>query len=293
MANLKVSDTTMRVSGLLMQLIESPMSFQDMFEYFDKAFDNSVYSTQVLIKYLNTLRAVGLQIQRKKGLYYLLNFLTEIKLSKQEIEAYKNLEISVLKYGTTKNIENFINLKKKFLKFFDLQTQSELNDMNVGILTSKLGLKIKFFQQLCDENQKIKIKYGDKNYTVEPKQISFIDNMVYLECYNTSQVQMTKFILEKTEFVEQQPSKSTNRNSFEPVLFELSGKLAHTYKLKEGESIIAEHDTKIFVKSYIDDYEFLARRLIRYGSLCKIINPIEFKQYFINFTDNILSLYED
>ena len=294
MANLKISDTMLRVSKLFIQLLEKPMDFNEIFEYFNQISKTPVYSKEVIIKYLNTLRAAGLEIERLKGgKYYLYNFLTAITLNTKEIEAFKKLEIAVLRYGTIKNIRTFIDFKRKMIKFFDKETQKELNKLNIGNFSSILTAKVKTFQQLCEDNQKIKIKYKNKLFTVEPKQISITDNLIYLECYNTNQSEKTKFLLDKVSLIEQQPSKNTNRDSSTAVLYELSGKLAHTYKLKEGEKIIAEHPTKIFVKAQTNDYNFLARRLLRYQTCCKIIEPKEFRKYFISYTNKILDLYKD
>ena len=294
MSELKISDTIIRVSKLFLQFLETPMDFDDMFEFFNNVCKTPVYSKEVLNKYLNTLRAAGLRIERLKGgKYYLYNFLTAVNLNEKEIEAYKKLEISVLRFGNSKDIKTFLHFKRKMIKFFDENTQKQLNIPNIISFSSELNAQIKIFRKICEECQKIKIKYENKIYIVEPKEILFIDNLLYLECYNTNQSKKSRFPLNKITLLEREPSKNTEQNFTTTVLYELSGKLAHNYKLKEGESIIAEHDSKIFVKAVIDDYEFLARRLIRYKNLCKIIKPVEFREYFIDYTNKILDIYKD
>lgn len=289
----KISNTTIRVSKLFLELLERPMDFNEMFDFFNKQHNTNIYSTEVLNKYINTLRAIGLKIKRINGKYHLLNSLTNIHLSKNEIAAFKELEIKIIEYGTNKNLLDFISLKRKILKFCDETTQKNLNMLNTKFFNSELGIKIKLFQNLCEDEQKIKIEYNNKEYIIEPKEVFFIENKPYLKAYNNTFSNINQFEIEKIKLFKQQPLKNTQIEIKRYALYELSGKLAKTYKIKEGEIIIAKHDTKIFIKCELDDYEILAKRLIRYKEFCKIINPTDFKEYFLNYTNNILKIYEN
>ncbi len=292
--NIKFSETILRVSSLLLQLLQKPMNYEEMFDFYNKNFENTVYSKEVLNKYLNTLRMAGLNIERINGRYTLLNFLTQISFSKEEAEIFRKIEQAILKYGTVKNIKTFLNFKTKLIKFLDTDSRKAINYYdNTITFTTKLGLLIKQYNQLCEDKQKIKIKYRSKTLTVEPEQVLCIDNKFYLECFNISDYKLNLMEIEKICLLEQQPAKNTYKTSPNTVLFELSGRLAQNYKLKEGETIIAENQAKIFVKSPLNDYEFLARRLIRYQNCCKILKPIEFKEYFKDYINEIFNIYEN
>ena len=291
-ANSKVSDTILRVSTLLLKLMEKPMNYEDIFEYFGEKVSSQVYTTEVIKKYLNTLRALGLDILKEKGKYFLTNFLVQVELTPEEIVAFNHMETLILKYGTTAHIKNFINFKKKILKFLDKKSREKINYIKVGFFTSKLGLKIKEFQEICDEGQRIKIEYKNTEMIVEPRDICFINNKVYLECLDCENSTIKKIILDRINLISRQPLKNKNTNFPKSVVFELSGRLAKIYKLKEGETVLAENPNKLFVKNTSEDYEFLAQRLIRYKNFCKIIKPDEFKDYFINYTNKILDIYK-
>ena len=75
------------------------------------------------------------------------------------------------------------------------------------------------------------------------------------------------------------------------IVYEISGKLANTYKLKEGEVLLAKNNQKLFIKNMNEDFEFLAKRLIRYKECCKVLLPKEFENYFKNYIDKILDMY--
>lgn len=291
-SNLKISDTTKRVALLLKELIKRPLSYDDMLKLFSENGEKPVYTTEVLNKYINTLRTLGLQIKRIDGKYTLLTFLYQLVLSKQETEVFNNIETSILKYGTDKNIKCFLGLKKKILKFFDANSQREINNYVEQVLTTPLGLKIKMFEKICDDELTVKIKYNGEIITAEPRQILFSDNKIYFECLDTKKIEIRKLPIQKVSLILQQPAKNKNIMMASSVVYEIMGRLAQNYILKEGESIIFQNDEKKVIKAENEDYELLIKRLIRYKNNCKIIKPVKFRDYFEKYTDRILSLYE-
>lgn len=291
-SSLKTSDTTLKIGKFLLEFINIPMSYDEMFKFFDKKLNNPVYSKEVLSKYLNTLRALGLETKKHNNQYYLVNFLYQVNLSKDEVKAFNDLETSILKYGTDRNIKTFYEFKRKILKFFDYKSQSKINNYVEQVLTTKTGLKIKQFEKICNDEQQIKVSYKDEILTLEPKQILFYENRIYLEGYEAKTYKARKLLLEKVDLIEQQPVKNKNFKMFNTVVYEISGKLANTYKLKEGEVLLAKNNQKLFIKNMNEDFEFLARRLIRYKECCKILLPKEFEDYFKNYIDKILNMYE-
>lgn len=292
-SQLKSSGTSSRVALLLRELIKRPLDYTDIMKLFDEKNKKQVYTTVVLNKYINTLRTLGLEIKRSEKKYTLLTFLYQIVLTDEEIQALNDLEITILKFGTDNEIKTFLEIKRKILKFFDKKAQNELSNYTERYLTSTLGLKVKMFGKLCDDKQNIKLRYKGEVFTVEPKRILFIDNKIYFECIDVKIFEIKKLPIEKITLLKQFPLKNRNILFSNSVVYEIFGRLANNYKLKDGESFIINEDGKKIVKTENEDYELLSRRLIRYKNYCKILKPIEFKDYFEKFTDKILSLYEE
>ena len=291
-SNLKTSETTKRVALLLKELVKKPLSYDDMLKLLSEKGEKPVYTTEVLNKYINTLRTLGLQVKRIDGKYTLLTFLFQLVLSKQETNVFNNLETSILKYGTDKNIKCFLDIKKKILKFFDVNSQREINNYVEQFLTTPLGLKIKMFEKICDDELTVKIKYSGETITVEPKQVLFTEKKIYFECFDIKKIETRKLPLQKITLVSQEPVKNKNIIASNAVIYEIRNRLAQNYILKEGESIIFQNDEKKVIKAENEDYELLTKRLIRYKNNCKIIKPVKFRYYFEKYTDKILSLYE-
>ena len=200
--NIKTLETILRVLGLLLQLLQNAMSYQEMFDFYNKNFKTPIYSKEVLNKYLNTLRIAGLDIERYNGKYVLFNFLTQVILTEEEINTFKKFEQTVLRYGTTKNIQTFWNFKTKFIKFLDTNSRKAINFYDDTIsLRTKLGVIIKQYNEFCEDGQKIKIKYDGKVKIVEPEQVIFTNNKIYLECIDTSDSKIKKLDTEKIKIL--------------------------------------------------------------------------------------------
>ena len=70
----KLSDTFFKVSKLFLGLMEKPMDYQEMSDFLNEKDCPCEFSTEILNKYINTLRALGLQIEKVKNKFQLFNF---------------------------------------------------------------------------------------------------------------------------------------------------------------------------------------------------------------------------
>ena len=290
---LKISDTSSRVALLLKELIKRTLTYNDMLQLFNDNNKKPVYTTVVLNKYLNTLRTLGLNIKREGGKYTLLNFLVQIALSDEEVKAFNNMGKNIIKYGTSSDFQTFLEFKKKILKFMDANSQNKMNNYIETYFATPLGAKIKLLGKICDDGLMVKIRYKGEIHTVEPKQILFIENNIYFECYKPKTYLIIKIPVEKVKVISQQPVKNKNTLCKNGVVFEIYGRLISNYKLKDGERVLNETHESMVIKTENEDYELLAKRLIRYKDNCKILKPVEFIKYFEKFTNKILALYEN
>ena len=75
------------------------------------------------------------------------------------------------------------------------------------------------------------------------------------------------------------------------TIFELYGRLAKIYVLKENERIIDSFSDRLVIANGSCDKEILFRRLLRYDELCKILfsseDVIKFKKMIQKSLDNI------
>ena len=286
------SDSSARVALLLSELIKKPLNYSEIRKLFDDNNKKSVSTNEVLNKYINTLRTLGLNIKRKEGKYTLYNFLVQIVLTNEETEAFNKLQMNIAKYGSIREINIFYEIKKRILRFLDVNSQNEINTYIDQYLVNSLGIKVKLFAKLCDDGQILKIRFKGEIHNVEPIEVIFLENKIYLECYEPKIMSIVKFPIEKITLVKQQPLKNKNRMFTNSVVYEIYGRLKENYKLKDGERYLYEDEKRKVIKVENEDYELLAKRLIRYKNNCKVLKPENFQKYFKDFTNKILALYE-
>ena len=290
---MRSSDSSIRVALLLSELLKRPLDYSEMRKLFNDKNKKSVSTNEALSKYLNTLRTLGLNIKREDKKYTLYNFLVQIVLTEDETSAFKNLETNVLKYGSKNEIQTFYEIKKRILRFLDAKSQNNISKLVEKYFTTPLGVKMQLFGKYCDERQTIKIKYNGIIHNIEPREVLFIEDKTYLEGYEPKTMLIVKFPLEKITFVKQLPTKSKSDMFTNSFVYEIYGRLKENYKLKDGERVLLYDDKKKVIKVENEDYEILARRLIRYKNNCKILKPARFEKYFRDFTNKILANYEE
>ena len=72
------------------------------------------------------------------------------------------------------------------------------------------------------------------------------------------------------------------------TIFELYGRLAKNYRLKENERLIEKFPNKIVIANSNSDKKVLFKRLLRYDVLCKIIHSKNDVKEFQNLVNNSL-----
>ena len=77
------------------------------------------------------------------------------------------------------------------------------------------------------------------------------------------------------------------------TIFELYGRLADVYVLKDGERVIDYKKEKIVIANGYEDKGILFKRLLRYDVLCKITHPKEDVQEFKNLLAKIIGIFKE
>lgn len=303
----KKNDTGLRVLEVLKLLIKEPLSCEDLLKKIEgKQNIENIYAQETLLKYFNTLEFVGLKIEKRKkdGKFFLRNLPVELSLSENEIK------ILCLLDGYVKNLyqrkievsfsEFLKNLEKSFSKetMFVYKSIKENNKMKTDIDFLCSSSFIRKLEKFCLDSQKLKIGYLSKSnksteiFVVEPKYILYEVDKVYLFVYNPKLAQNQKLLLENIIHVVQLPQKVSSNSSPNTVVFELKGRLAKSYKLKDGEKIINYSATNIIVSTFKEDKMILFKRLLKYGENCRILQPVSMQKEFINYIDKILITME-
>jgi len=282
----KISDTSIRVLETLKILCQKSVSVQDVITHFEKIDPNNrIYTNEVILKYINTLKVFGYRFVKEKDKYVLLNAPNQFSFDEKDLKSLYLIEKSANLFPEEKvrtEISSFLqDLKKKFDDNTRLlyQNSSKPNPINIGLSYNKYIDRIKKYEKYCVDKQRLKIRYENQNKVilsvmVEPNEIKYKNSDVYLSVYNALSAQVLDINFDSILEIEQLPLRSNAITMLSSVTFLLKGRLAKSYKLHDGEKLLQlKSDGDIIILNQQEDRQLLLRRLMRYGGNCEIISP--------------------
>lgn len=299
----KKCDTSLRVLQTLLFLTEQPASIQDILNYF-KEKQQVLYTSKVILKYLNTLKVFGFRLLRNKNKYILLNAIPAISFSDDELEGLKLLANLSENIPESKIKKDLATLYEKLEIHFDNGTKLKAKNikLNNNIQNShydKYKEIIKQYETYCEDKFQLRITYINRRKEVTirciPIEIKFHYNEVYLNCYDIKTANMVDIRLRDIKEVHQYPTmQNSNNYIFSNVTFKLKDRLAKAYKIKDGEKLFQSlPNGDIIISNNKEDREELLHRLLRYGSFCEVLSPMNFRDEMKELITSTLKLYEN
>lgn len=280
----RMHNASVRVLNLLKILIKNDIDIKTLNKNLKKTFDD-IEAPETFLKYFATLDFSGLKIKKINKKYSLCSYLLQFNFSEEEI----NLLALIYEFFGQSCIEcerlelnEFINTIKKTMNEKDRYIFSEkLSNIEVSEL-SFLSKEAQKYQEYIDLSQKLRITYHGKKYTVEPKNAVIEDGKIFLEVYCFQEYCCKKFLTEDIESLEILPTKVTNCGLTESIVFEVKGKLMDNYRLRDYEKIQTFSEDSMVIINYGEDRDLLLKRLLKYGSNCKILTPKSFQEEFLS-----------
>lgn len=300
----KFSDTSIRVMETLKILANKPASIQDILNHFEKIDPkNRIYTSEVILKYINTLKVFGMRFTKKKDKYILLTSPCELHFSKEDLQSIALLEKYSRQFPEEKiktEIDKFIQeIEKRFSDTTKLLANNikKPTELNFSLSYEKYSARIKEYEKYCLEAQRLKVTCKDSknkqiSITIDPNELKYKGEKVYLSAYNPLLAQIQDINLDDIISITQLPTKSNPMNMLSAVTFKLKGTLAKTYKLHADEKLIQiEKDGNIIILNQKEDRRLLLKRLMRYGENCEVISPKSLRDEMAELIEETLKLY--
>lgn len=300
----KIGDASVRVLETLKFLSQKSSTVQEILKNFEKIDPNSrIYTSEVILKYINTLKVFGFRFIKEKDKYVLLNMPSQIELNENRIQALLLIENALSKFPeeeVKREVRLFLqNLERRFSDNTRLLLSNikKPYEDKLKFDYSKYEKQIQTYEKYCYDEQRLKITYKKKNKTetsiiAEPNEIKYMANNVYFNVYNPATAQIQNINLDSITKAEQLPLKSNPVNMITSVTFELKDRLAKAYNLHDGEKLLQlKTDGNIVVMNQKEDHSLLMQRLMRYGENCEIIAPKTLREEMKQLIKSTLELY--
>lgn len=296
----KYCETSVRVIETLLLLLNNKLSTNDILNYFRNIYPESkINNKEVILKYLNTLKVAGYEIQKDKEKYFINTSPKQIKFSQRELEAKIFLENIIAQFPNTKNKIKIQKLLQNIEKYYQKSNNENIDypQLNLNIETNNIKNLIEELEQYCNDKQKLKIEIKNspenKIITVTPLEIIFKKDHFVFSTYSQTTGTIINIPLNKIIKVEQYPTITSASAPLSTISFELKDRLAKAYNLKDGERIIdIKPNGNIVISNNLEDKNELIERLLRYGKYCEIITPKTVRDEMKAILKNALENYK-
>lgn len=301
----KVSDTSIRVLETLKFLSQNAASIQDIIRYFEKKDPNSrVYTNEVILKYINTLKVFGFKFKKEKDKYVMLNTPNQLGFDEKHLKTLlliKNCSEFLPEKSVKIEMHKFLqDLEMRFNDESRLLAQNVVrtSTLNFGLNYNRFSEQINEYEKYCSDGQKVKITYKDRHepavsIIVEPSEIRYKSENVYLRIYNPMSAELKDIDFATILEVKQLPLKANPTNMLSSVTFRLKDRLAKGYRLHDGEKLLKiETEGSVVILNQLEDRTLLLKRLMRYGENCEIISPKSLRDEMYKMITATLSNYK-
>ena len=241
------------------------------------------YNNYIVSKYIHTLRACGIDIQKLNKRYCIINFPLGMKFSNLDTQ----LLYDIKSVGSKIALDN---ISYTIEKFFD-KIHLSFYKSGTGVLSSHNFNVIKNLEYAYKTNAEVVITFVDDHKEKFFLRDIKINNGKYF-FIAANEGGTFDIDPEKIYNVELLNKKTKIDYSNSGVTYELYGSLAERYQLRENERIIKyKDDGTIVILNEYEDRTVLIHRLLRYDSLCKVIGPSDFLKKFKDVINESLENY--
>lgn len=301
--NAKIANAGLRVLEMLKILVQRPTTLNEIINSNeDNENTRNVYAKETISKYFNTLKIMGFKVDKVSNKFYLRANLDKISLDAKEIKTFCFLKQYAQSLNKCELGDNMRELFRIIENSLDDESRKLMNNsagkgITLGNFTPDKSEKlIQKYEGYCRDHMKLRIRYKTRNqirtYKIEPKNIVFKTNKVFLHGYNYVDNEYKEFLIANIEDSVRLPQKATDRNYLNPISFQLKGHLAKVYVMRENEKLMDMTDDTITVLNYDEDRENLMHRLLRYRDNCEVKYPKHYRAEFARYMDKILENYE-
>lgn len=300
----KLNNGCINLFRFLILLYEDKAFYDDVVEIYKNEIDEKTDNTlQVILnKAINALKVFGIKIVKDKNKYHLdsslysLNYdFGDLKSISILINATENFPDNKIKNNLTelfKNLEIRMDNKSK-------NTISSLsNNYNFTFFYTNLKDQISKCKELCKTEMSFDITYIQNEKEISSKgfakDVLFDTKNAYLKFFDITNNMQAEIPLSNILSLDAHHSKAKAQECATTITFEISGRLAKTYQLKENENLIdiRPNGNKIIANKNEPIDKFFAR-MMKYFDCCKIMGPKNVKEQMQKLINETLSQYED
>ncbi len=283
-------------------LSDGPKSYKEICDYFlYHTYLRETISIDTLRVYINSLKRIGCEVKRVRGedkesRYVILSHPFELKLTPEQIQSISKVYKSIVKKMDIQELLAMDNLFEKIGNY--IKNENFINDMKKISMLNGIDKKLlKDLIDCCDKKEQIVINYnspntGKKDIEIIADKIDISNNKIYLYGTGFEYNQYGCFLVNRINQIKEIKFEKTIPDNIKmlTVTYEIN-KEPDKIDLNDNEKIISQSKDKTVIEVTTSNEFLLRQRLLEYGPACKILQPTEFKNKFIELLKDMKAGY--
>ena len=280
---LKKNLSSIQVLKTFKLLLQGNFTMTELVDKLNSEETDMVFSNSTVSKYINTCRFMGIEIPKIQNKYFVASMPFGLDMSVKDIELIRLLQKTVKKFFTKtadKKFEDFIEKLSRYsnrnIYKISAGNQSEIRDK---------------FENAVEENRKIRLIFrSGEIIECVPSDMVNVKRKLYFNVIVSGNEKL--YALDRITGIEILNTKylPVNEES-RAVVFKLKGNLAKRYQMRENEKELNRDEESVTISNTGESREILYSRLLRYDTLCEILEPSICREDMIKIIKNTLLNY--
>lgn len=280
-------------------LTESPKSYHDVKKYFtEHPYLREQISLDTLRVYMNSFKHAGCKVVRIRENGISKYFIPENPFKLNITDEQKKAVLKV--YKTLKNIlsaEEIINLDALLLKLADYIKNEDFvtSYKKISVLNKENPLIIRKLLECCRNKKQLTLVYnsphtGIKEIEIIAQRLVYRSNKMYIKAKGLEYNQDSEFLLSRITDIHDVKDSSENINEEKEVTitYELRLLDGENPQLDDNEKLICRKNNLATVSLTGNNPFYLKQRILSFGSDCRVLEPEEFKNEYVNMLKTML-----
>ena len=302
----KTNEGCVKIFNFLKLLHNNEATYENVQELFKedlKRNPSRSYAHIVINKYMNALKVFGIKIIKENNCYKIKNNLYSMNYTKADLQAISMLIKAVQEFPDEKiqiEVEKFLfSLKLRMNPKHKVLLDKFLGDYDFSFYYSKLKDQIEHCQKVCQDEFIFEIIYLEDGKQkslkkCKPIEVLYDSQNAYFKLYSPQKNMHINVPVSEILTIKTMPQKAQLNDISTTVIYNLKGRLAKTYKLKDNETSPGRNENgEMIVINKNEPINVLLARLMRYMDLCEIQSPKFVRDQMIELIDSTILKYSN
>lgn len=287
-----------------MLLYEDKAYYNDVVNIYKNDIDEKTNNTTqvILNKAINALKVFGIKITKRKNKYILDSSLYSLNYDIDDLKSISLIINAIENFPDEKTKDNVSQLVKNLQIRMNNSAKNTLTNLafshDFSFFYTDLKEQIESCKELCKTQMLLYVTYLQNGKECHAKgmakDITFDTKNAYLQMFDTDNNLALEIPVTNILDLKPDTLKCKSMENATTITYEIYGRLAKTYRLKENESLLNKTpEGNLVITNKDEPLDKLFQRLMRYWDCCRILGPKPIKAQMQNLINETLLQYEN